>query len=172
MLTINIREREIVDETLSALSWAIPFVIFAGCLACFLLYGIGFTDYAGDPPHEITHLPQPSFLYIGIPLVTIGSIWLTGFIHIVYPFKFMPFRKKGKVWEKCPYIIWILKGCCDSIACVFLVLIYPFCIVGFFPIKWVGCIILVPIRIIKTIVIICSVPDGLAEKRIKDIWGF
>jgi hypothetical protein len=110
--------------------------------------------------------PYPQCLYIGLPIL-FGVYSPIALNFIFKPSKNL-FNKAGFVWKKCPYIFWIIKGCIESIAAGFL----PILFVPIIIVKYIGIPIGIGfIKTIQTIGVICTIPDGKAEAKIKQIWS-
>jgi membrane protease YdiL (CAAX protease family) len=110
--------------------------------------------------------PCRQCLYIGLPIIL--GIGLPIILSLYYRSPKKLFDKAGFVWEKCPYICWIIKGCIESIAAGFL----PILFVPIIIVKYIGIPIGIGfIKTIQTIGVICTIPDGKAEAKIKQIWS-
>jgi len=129
-------------------------------LVALLIIGI-----AGVSFEEETTTSYPQCLYIGLPILfTIAMPFITS-VLFEKPSKL--FKKAGKTWKKYPYICWIIKNCIEYIYWAYIPIVYiPVCI------TWLLInIAILTLKTSQTVLTICTIPDGKAEIRIKQIWN-
>jgi hypothetical protein len=74
----------------------------------------------------------------------------------------MPFQRKGIIWKRLPYVLWILISVIWSSSFLFLFILYL--VKAFDPVftsLW---------KILQSLVVVCYLADGTAEDRLKKIW--
>ena len=94
------------------------------------------------------------------------------------PISYKPFKKSGFIWDKAPYIFWIVKGCLESMYWGLKQILYPVLVIPIWlllQLKYTG-IALVFIgsmlsKIIQTIGIVFTMADGKAESKLKALWS-
>jgi len=140
----------------------LPIIMLLASIIMLLVIGLA----SGTREDGTTSGPYPQCLYIGIPIVL--GIGLPIVLALHYRTSKKLFDKAGFIWEKCPYICWVIKGCIESIAIGFL----PMLFIPIIIVKYIGIPIGIGfIKIAQTIGIICTIPDGKAEARVKQIWS-
>ena len=166
-----------VQDLLKKEEWTLDEGLKIVALLCLFLGPLLILSLAGTMPSfnedGTTSGPYPQCLYIGLPIL-FGVYPPIALNFIFKPSKKL-FNKAGFVWEKCPYICWIIKGCMESISIGYL----PILFIPILTMKYIittlsiGFIILSIgfIMTIQTIGVICTIPDGKAEAKIKQIWG-
>ena len=139
---------------------AIIATIITGLLVMLLIIGI-----VGVSSEEETATSYPQCLYIGLPILfTIAMPFVT---NVLFEKPSKLFKKAGKTWEKCPYICWIIKNCIEYIYWAYIPIVYiPVCI------TWLLInIAILTLKTSQTVLTICTIPDGKAEAKIKQIWS-
>ena len=138
-------------------------------LLCLFLGPLLILSLAGTMPSfnedGTTSGPYPQCLYIGLPILfTIAMPFIT---NILFEKPSKLFKKAGKTWEKCPYICWIIKNCIEYIYWAYIPIVYiPVCI------TWLLInIAILTLKTSQTVLTICTIPDGKAEAKIKQIWS-
>jgi hypothetical protein len=106
-------------------------------------------------PYGMIEPPIKSCLYIGLP-ITFYILFTIIYLGLENkPLKLLHATRNGIIWNKCPYIIWILF----TIAKYLVNLLLP-----------TALIIIITLKILRTITIIFTMADGKAENRIDKIW--
>ena len=165
MFGLKIRDwikREWEEDGFLLLSMPPIIIFFLVPLIILLVEGL----ISGTREDGTTSGPYPQCLYIGLPIFF--GIGLPIISNLYFKTSKKLFNKAGFVWEKCPYIFWIIKGCIESIAIGLL----PILFVPIIIVKYIGIPIGIGfIKIVQTIGVICTIPDGKAEARVKQIWS-
>ena len=102
---------------------------------------------------------HPEVICVTLPawtgfLIAIGSL---GWRHLVYTGSF--FEKSGWTWTHLPYLFWGVKEVCLLLYICLVMLLFP--ITNFLD----GLA-----RLVTTLLVVLTIPDGQAETRIKKIW--
>jgi len=156
--------KEIKIDIFYPIIFTVAVVLIGLTLLCLLgVYGYD----TGDCEPYTHNEPIRECLYIGLPVLFSIIAYVWSLLLIENPIKRKYFNKDGFVWNKCPYICWIVKCCIESVCIGFIpILVMPIVIL-----KFIVVVCGVPIwGIIQTIGVICTIPDGKAESKIKQIW--
>jgi hypothetical protein len=110
--------------------------------------------------------PYPKCLYIGLPVLFSVFYLIVGTYTLEVAKK--PFIKKGLIWEKYPYICWLMKGCIESVG----IGLAPVLVLPIITVKYIGIPLSVGfVKAAQTIWVVFTTPDGKAETKIKKIWN-
>lgn len=152
--------------------WSIGIGIVILIAGTIILCILGAWGYDGGGEESIYHHPPiGQSLYIGLPVLWSLVLYIGCIFFIEYPYATPTFRKKGFVWDKLPYAIWGMISCVECLVFGISRIIFPLFIIWIVPYycglhgyKFVG-------KILRTIYVAFTTPDGKAETRIHAIWA-